>query len=1056
MVTYIKSFLRIKPLASHSEDAVESTLPLEEHSIEGGLVEASTAAEHDENRDNFQTFFDPAGYLVQNPDVAEAGIDPLTHYLTSGRAEGRPPSPLFDPVGYLAQNSDVAEAGIDPLTHYLTSGRAEGRPPSSLFDPAWYLAQNPDVAEAGIDPLTHYLTNGRAERRAPSPLFDPAWYLAQNPDVAEAGIDPLTHYLTSGRAEGRAPSPLFDPAWYLAQNSDVAEAGIDPLTHYLTSGRAEGRAPSPLFDPVWYLAQNPDVAEAGIDPLTHYLTSGRAEGRAPSQPPTPTLDEQVTHPLETSEAILIPASSRLRKPAVVLITHDCSLSGAPVVVLNMAEYLVANEAFDVKVLSLGGGALSPRFSKLPDFRFLGENTIDSLTESVAGLAGRPLKVAFCNTILTSDLLAPLKRLGFKVVSLVHEMPASIKLFGEHHIRKIDVSADALVFGSSYVKEAIGKDFELQNTSLHIVPTGSAAPSLSDDQVISARRKLREEAGFPENAIVVLGCGTIDHRKGADLFVQVSHRVVQQAGSDLDIRFAWIGNPSLPYMLFCQQDVSKLGLSMHVRFLEPRVNLFDTMPGADLFVLTSREDPFPLVNLSAMASGVPPIVFRHAGGAADALGDGGGIIVPYLDIDSMAETVLTLARNDSQRRAMRENALQCYHQRYTQEAFAIGLSNVLREIGIAIDLSEKAEERNTSSHQAIENGRRNDEVSVVIPSYNHAQYIETAIRSVLEQDYPIGELIIIDDCSKDESDLAIRRVIEHYTGPVKIRYEALKANGGAHAAIMRGLSLARGEILSVLNSDDYYATNRFSTILAEVPSDGDFLAFSAVDFIDGTSRFVDETAGIREWYRMALGHALECPTVGFALLRNNIAVTSGNLVFTKNLYRKIGGFSQYKMCHDWDFILQATHYIEPIFVQSVCMAYRVHETNTLNSTRHLLREEGVPALNRFIDLERHERSPNRLAPSGRNWPIYFEYFIDNYAPWFAPEPLRNFIRHARVPLPATTDTWQFGRDNPAADLGFLTQADEGQDALALRRSLALKSRPIDPSRIRFSSGIDMGS
>ena len=134
---------------------------------------------------------------------------------------------------------------------------------------------------------------------------------------------------------------------------------------------------------------------------------------------------------------------------------------------------------------------------------------------------------------------------------------------------------------------------------------------------------------------------------------------------------------------------------------------------------------------------------------------------------------------------------------------------------------------------------------------------------------------------------------------------------------------------------------------------------------------------------------------------------------------------------------------------------MHETNTLNSTRHLLLEEGVPALNRFIELERHDPSPNGLAPSARNWPVYFEYFIDTYAPWFSPKPLRQFIRHARVPRPVTTSTWQFGGKNSAADLGILTKAQEGQDALAVRRSIALMSRPIDRSRICFvgSAGVD---
>jgi len=61
--------------------------------------------------------------------VAEAGINPIAHYLRYGAAEGRNPSLNFDTALYLAANPDVAAANINPLLHYIRYGRAEGRPP---------------------------------------------------------------------------------------------------------------------------------------------------------------------------------------------------------------------------------------------------------------------------------------------------------------------------------------------------------------------------------------------------------------------------------------------------------------------------------------------------------------------------------------------------------------------------------------------------------------------------------------------------------------------------------------------------------------------------------------------------------------------------------------------------------------------------------------------------------------------------------------------------------------------------------------------------------------
>ena len=81
-------------------------------------------------------------------------------------------SGLFDRDWYLVQNPDVASAGVSPLRHYLRLGAVEGRDPNPHFDSDWYLKRNPDVAKAGVNPLIHYLRRGALEGRKPNPDFD--------------------------------------------------------------------------------------------------------------------------------------------------------------------------------------------------------------------------------------------------------------------------------------------------------------------------------------------------------------------------------------------------------------------------------------------------------------------------------------------------------------------------------------------------------------------------------------------------------------------------------------------------------------------------------------------------------------------------------------------------------------------------------------------------------------------------------------------------------------------------------------------------------------------
>jgi len=78
-------------------------------------------------------------------------------------------SGLFDEEWYLAEYTDVASAGVvDPVTHYLRYGAAEGRNPSPHFDTRFYLESHPDVAAAGVNPLVHFVKFGKEEGRKPS------------------------------------------------------------------------------------------------------------------------------------------------------------------------------------------------------------------------------------------------------------------------------------------------------------------------------------------------------------------------------------------------------------------------------------------------------------------------------------------------------------------------------------------------------------------------------------------------------------------------------------------------------------------------------------------------------------------------------------------------------------------------------------------------------------------------------------------------------------------------------------------------------------------------
>ena len=131
------------------------------------------------------------------------------------------------------------------------------------------------------------------------------------------------------------------------------------------------------------------------------------------------------------------------------------------------------------------------------------------------------------------------------------------------------------------------------------------------------------------------------------------------------------------------------------------------------------------------------------------------------------------------------------------------------------------------------------VSVVIPVYNHQQYVEQAVNSVLKQSYPNLEIIIIDDGSKDDSTKKVDQCLDAWRkAPAQGLERQItfikQQNQGAHHTINRGLSLATGDFLTILNSDDYFHLERIKTLVHMTGQVNAQFAFTAVQGVDAES------------------------------------------------------------------------------------------------------------------------------------------------------------------------------------------------------------------------------
>jgi len=127
------------------------------------------------------------------------------------------------------------------------------------------------------------------------------------------------------------------------------------------------------------------------------------------------------------------------------------------------------------------------------------------------------------------------------------------------------------------------------------------------------------------------------------------------------------------------------------------------------------------------------------------------------------------------------------------------------------------------------------ISIITPNYNYGQYISQTIESVLHQDYPKIEHIIVDDQSTDDSVDIIRQYTQRCPDKVFL-YE--QPHSGQTPAINKGLKMSTGDIVGWINSDDYYCNNVFSKIANIFAKNPEIdIVFGNVNIVDIDGNFV---------------------------------------------------------------------------------------------------------------------------------------------------------------------------------------------------------------------------
>ena len=339
---------------------------------------------------------------------------------------------------------------------------------------------------------------------------------------------------------------------------------------------------------------------------------------------------------------------------LLFISHETTRTGAPLVLLYFLRWLHLHKpGVEVSVLTLKEGGLNQDFvdgctnfynyevlikpDKLTLLQRLlvklrlkkVQNKVDLLFQK---LRDEKFDVVYSNTIKSISFGAKIKSYSPKIkhIAHIHELNVIISQLLPNISDYIN-EIDHIIVPSDLVKQNLIAYWDVPEKQI------SRVYECAEINVSSIETK-KEDAMFH-----IGGSGTVHWRKGCDMFIQVA-RYIKTNYPDKKVCFTWVGKLFKYEQFMIEEDLRKLNLNEVVTFVGEVDNPATIYNTFDVFLMTSREDPFPLVCIEVGMLGKPIISFEKATGTNEIITKGGGFIVPYLDIEAMAKKVIYYIEN----------------------------------------------------------------------------------------------------------------------------------------------------------------------------------------------------------------------------------------------------------------------------------------------------------------------------------------------------------------------------------------------------------------------------
>lgn len=583
-----------------------------------------------------------------------------------------------------------------------------------------------------------------------------------------------------------------------------------------------------------------------------------------------------------------------RRPRVLFVSHETTLSGAPIQLVHLAGWL-QERGWNIRVATPDHGPISDMLAARGVPAVVEPTLLTDLTHAWLREQSRDFDVVVANTIASWPAIRAAHLEEKPALWYLHETLVAVRL-----LRAIPEMASALSIADLVVTptQQTARIYQgLTEAPIAVVPYGIPRPAVTPSS--------------PGGKLRILTLGSFETRKGQDVLAEAIGKMDAVARERCHFKMA---GRVLDEGFYAELQAAVAPF--------PEVALIDALdhPSAlrllnetDVLVLPSRDETMPIAILEAMALG-KAVISTAVGGVREWLRDGmNGLVVDPENPEALAQALVRCANDGELVKGLKAAGARTFERHFTLDRFASRFAELLislerRPATRRDDYTKWVAEFDTPTPETRAGLRRQIRllqrmplISVILPVYNpDLGFLEAAVDSVRRQIYERWELCVADDASTDPS---VRPFLEKVAAAdARIKVTFRNRNGHISACSNSALELATGEWCALLDHDDAFAEDALARVAVEIGRHPDAgLIYSDEDKID--------EAGVRSnpFFKPDWNPEL--------FLAQNYINHLG--CYRADLLREVGGFREgFEGSQDYDLALRCVERLRPEQVRHI--------------------------------------------------------------------------------------------------------------------------------------------